>query len=45
MREGVILYAAADNLFDAEVAVAESGYGIEGYGAPRTIGAGLSLSW
>ena len=45
VRDGVILYAAADNLFDAEVAVAESGDGVEGYGPPRTLRAGLSLSW
>lgn len=45
VREGVVLYASADNLFDADVAVAESGDGVEGYGAPRTLRAGLSLSW
>ena len=45
VRDGVILYAAADNLFDAGVAVAESGDGVEGYGPPRTLRAGLSLSW
>ncbi|QTN19297.1 TonB-dependent receptor [Brevundimonas sp. AJA228-03] len=45
VRDGVILYAAADNLFDAGVAVAESGDGVEGYGPPRSLRAGLSLSW
>ncbi|WP_269515905.1 TonB-dependent receptor [Brevundimonas subvibrioides] len=45
VRDGVTLYAAADNLFDAGVAVAESGDGVEGYGPPRTLRAGLSLSW
>ncbi|AQR62753.1 TonB-dependent receptor [Brevundimonas sp. LM2] len=45
VKTGVILYAAADNVFDAEVAVSETGDGIEGYGPPRTLRAGLTLSW
>ena len=45
VRDGVILYAAADNLFDAEVEVSETGDGVAGYGPPRTVRAGLSLSW
>jgi len=45
VRQGVVAYVAADNLFDAEVEVAESGDGIEGYGPPRTLRAGFTLSW
>jgi outer membrane receptor protein involved in Fe transport len=45
VREGITVYAAADNLFDTRVAVAEGGDGVEGYGPPRTLRAGLSLSW
>jgi len=43
--DGVVLYAAADNLLDAEVEVAETGDGVAGYGAPRTLRAGVSLNW
>ncbi len=45
VRDGVTAYLAADNLFHAEVAVSETGDGVEGYGPPRTVRAGLSLSW
>ncbi|MDP3405657.1 MAG: TonB-dependent receptor [Brevundimonas sp.] len=45
IRDGVLVYLAADNLFDAEVAVSETGDGVEGYGPPRTVRAGLSLRW
>ncbi len=45
VRDGVMAYLAADNLFDAEVAVSETGDGVEGYGPPRTVRVGLSLSW
>ncbi|MBX9617081.1 MAG: TonB-dependent receptor [Caulobacteraceae bacterium] len=45
IRDGVMVYLAADNLFDAEVAVSETGDGVEGYGPPRTVRAGLSLRW
>jgi outer membrane receptor protein involved in Fe transport len=45
LRDGVLLYLAADNLFDAEVAVSKTGDGVEGYGPPRTVRAGLSLRW
>ena len=44
-REGLILYAAADNLFDAAVEVSETGDGVTGYGPPRTLRAGVALSW
>lgn len=43
--DGVVLYIAADNLFDAAVEVSETGDGVAGYGPPRTLRAGLSLSW
>jgi outer membrane receptor protein involved in Fe transport len=45
VRTGVIAYVAADNLFDAEVEAAKTGDGVAGYGPPRTVRAGLSLSW
>ncbi|HEY9216603.1 MAG TPA: TonB-dependent receptor, partial [Phenylobacterium sp.] len=41
--EGVELYAAADNLFDAEIEVGETADGIESFAAPRTVRVGLSL--
>lgn len=45
LKGGVILYAAADNLFDKEVEVSETGDGVAGFGPPRTLRAGLALSW
>lgn len=39
------LWLAADNLFDAEVEVSETGTGVAGYSAPRTISAGLTLTY
>ena len=45
VRRGVVAWMAADNLFDAEVEVSETGDGVEGYGPARTVRAGLSLSW
>ena len=44
VRPGVDLYLAADNLFDEEVEVSETGSGVAGYGPPRTLRAGLRLS-
>jgi outer membrane receptor protein involved in Fe transport len=41
----VTLYAVADNLFDEDVAVSQTGDGVSGYGPPRTLRAGVSLSW
>jgi outer membrane receptor protein involved in Fe transport len=38
------LWVAADNLFDAEVEVSETGTGIAGYGPPRTLSLGVRLS-
>ncbi|OYX59051.1 MAG: TonB-dependent receptor [Brevundimonas subvibrioides] len=45
LRTGVVAWVAADNLFDAEVEVSETGDGVAGYGPPRTVRAGLTLSW
>lgn len=45
IREGVTLYLAGDNLFDAEVEVSETADGVAGYGPPRTLRAGVSVSW
>ncbi|WP_309629879.1 TonB-dependent receptor domain-containing protein [Brevundimonas sp.] len=45
VRTGMIAWLAADNLFDAEVEVSETGDGVAGYGPPRTVRAGLTLSW
>lgn len=44
VRPGVDLYLAADNLFDEEVEVSETGTGVAGYGPPRTLRVGLRLS-
>ncbi|MGZ9099060.1 MAG: TonB-dependent receptor, partial [Brevundimonas sp.] len=45
VREGVLLYAAADNLFDEDVEVSETANGVAGFGPPRTLRAGVSFSW
>ncbi len=45
LRTGVVVYAAADNLFNAEVEVSETGDGVAGYAPPRMFRAGLTLSW
>ena len=45
LRDGVVLYAAADNLFDREVAVSATADGVTGFGPPRTLRAGVSLRW
>ena len=37
------VYAALDNLFDAETPVSMTGGGVEGYGPPRTLRLGLTL--
>lgn len=44
-RHGVVLYAAVDNLFDDDVEVSETADGVAGLGPPRTLRAGVSLSW
>jgi outer membrane receptor protein involved in Fe transport len=38
------LWLAADNLFDAEVEVSETGAGVAGFGPPRTVSLGVRLS-
>ncbi|MFN3932148.1 MAG: TonB-dependent receptor [Brevundimonas sp.] len=38
------VWVAADNLFDAEVEVAETGTGVAGFGPPRTLSVGVRLS-
>jgi outer membrane receptor protein involved in Fe transport len=45
LRQGLTLYAVADNLFDEDVAVSQTGDGVSGYGPPRTLRAGVSLNW
>lgn len=45
VRDGVTLYAAADNLFDEEVEVSQTSDNVAGYGPPRTLRAGMSLAW
>ena len=45
VRDGVTLYAAADNLLDEAVEVSETANGIAGLGPPRTLRAGLSFRW
>ena len=39
------LWLAADNLFDAEVEVSETGTGVEGFGPPRRLSAGVRLTY
>lgn len=39
------LWLAADNLFDAEVEVSETGTGVAGFGPPRTLSAGVRLTY
>lgn len=45
VSEGVMLYAAADNLFDEAVEVSETANGVAGLGPPRALRAGVSFSW
>jgi outer membrane receptor protein involved in Fe transport len=40
-----MFFVAADNLFDANVEVSETATGTEGFGPPRTLRAGLRLSY
>ena len=39
------LWMAADNLFDEDVEVSETGTGVAGYGPPRTLSIGLRVSY
>jgi outer membrane cobalamin receptor len=43
VSRAVTLYAAAENLFDAEIETAETGGGLESYDQPRTVRVGLVL--
>ncbi len=45
LTPNAILWMAADNLFDADVEVSETGTGVAGYGPPRTLSVGLRLSY
>jgi outer membrane receptor protein involved in Fe transport len=45
LRDGVMLYAVADNLFDRKVEVSQTADDVAGYGPPRTLRAGVSLTW
>jgi len=45
VRDGVTLYAAADNLLDEAVEVSETANGVAGFGPPRSLRIGLGLSW
>ena len=40
-----MLWLAADNLFDADVEVSQTGTAVAGYGPPRTLSAGIRLSY
>ena len=41
LTDSTALWLAADNLFDAEVEVSETGNGVAGFGPPRTLSIGL----
>jgi outer membrane receptor protein involved in Fe transport len=45
LKDGVGLYVAADNLFDAGVEVSETADGVAGYGPPQTVRVGASINW
>lgn len=45
MNETTSLWLAADNLFNAEVEVSETGTGVEGFGPPRSLSAGVRLTY
>lgn len=44
-NERVTLWAAADNLFNEDVQVSQTANGVAGYGPPRTVSAGLRLTY
>lgn len=44
LAPGTALWIAADNLFDADVEVSETGNGVAGFGPPRTLSLGVRLS-
>ncbi|WP_233190155.1 MULTISPECIES: TonB-dependent receptor [unclassified Brevundimonas] len=45
VNETASLWLAADNLFDAEVEVSETGNGVEGFGPPRVVSLGVRLAY
>ena len=45
VNDRALVYVALDNLTDEDVEVAETGLGIAGYGPPRTLSAGLRLTY
>jgi len=45
VNETATLWLAADNLFDAEVEVSETGNGVEGFGPPRVVSLGVRLAY
>lgn len=44
-RDGVVMFVAADNLFDRKAPVSETGDGVSGFAPPRTFRSGVMLSW
>ena len=44
VSDSVLIWFAADNLFDAEVEVSETATGVAGFGQPRTFSIGVRLS-
>ena len=45
MNDRALVYVALDNVTDEDVEVSETGLGIAGYGPPRTLSAGLRLTY
>ncbi|MNU34744.1 catecholate siderophore receptor CirA [compost metagenome] len=45
VNDATSLWLAVENLFDADVEVSETGTGVEGFGPPRLLSAGLRLSY
>lgn len=45
LNDQAMLWLAADNLFDEDVEVSETGLGVAGYGPPRTVSAGIRLTY
>lgn len=45
LKDGIGLYVAADNLFDAQVEVSETADGVAGFGPPQTVRFGASINW
>lgn len=45
LTETASLWLAADNLFNAEIEISETGTGIEGFGPPRMVSAGVRLTY